>query len=198
MYLQGVDRREIRDLGISIAVYTAAFSIWGLRSGFYHFIPSYEVVLVSFLVAIFAFLAHELAHRYTAIRFGGNATYRMWTLGALIAIFSSAIGFLVAAVGAVYINGIYDRRRNGIVSLAGPASNELFGIAFLIAGTLAMGNLSYIFLFVASLNFYMGFFNLIPFPPLDGYKVLQWSREYYILSIAVALLLLMYSVYTFF
>ncbi len=197
MYIIGeFSREELRDLGISILVYTVAFSIYGLRNSSLSALPLYLIVLSSFMVAIFAFLVHELAHRFTALRYGGFASYRMWPMGALLALITSAFGFIFAAVGAVYIQGLYDRDKVGRVSLAGPATNVILGIAF-FGGALVSpyGSISLVLSYVSILNLYIGFFNLIPIPPLDGYKVWQWNKEYYIISIAIALFLLIYLGY---
>ncbi len=69
-----------------------------------------------------------------------------------------------------------------LVSIAGPISNFLFGIlAITILKTLLVfqGNsisiqaiqILQIFIFM---NIGLGFFNLLPIPPLDGSKILQW------------------------
>lgn len=194
--MQGISREELRDIGISVLVYTVAFAIWSLRTGRLPSLPIYLIVIASFIVATSAFLLHEIAHRFVARNYGGVAAYRMWLMGALFALLSSAIGFLIAAVGAVYIQGVYDESRLGKISLAGPAVNEGLGIAFYVAAILVpAASVAEILGFVAVLNFWMGFFNLLPIPPLDGYKVWHWSREYYVVSIAVALGFLIFALY---
>ena len=42
---------------------------------------------------------------------------------------------------------------------------------------------------------YVGFFNLIPIPPLDGYKVFTWDLYVYIVSIAIALVFVVLFVF---
>ncbi len=198
MYIMNrFSKEELRDLGISILVYTVAFSIYSVRDGYLGNLPLYFVVLTSFLVAIFAFLVHEMAHRYLANRYGGAAAFKMWPPGALIALLSSLFGVIFAAVGAVYINGVYDREKLGKVSLAGPATNMAIGIVFYAVYIFSpFRTLAEISIFIATLNFFMGFFNLLPIPPFDGFKVWQWSKDVYIVSIAISLLLLVFSYFT--
>lgn len=197
MYIIGdFSREELRDLGISVFVFTIAFSIYGLRDPGLRALPLYMIVSASFLVAVFAFLLHEMAHRFMAMREGGTAIYKMWPVGALLALVTSIFGFIFAALGAVYIQGIYDPEKSGRVSLAGPATNVILGVAFFAAALLSPYNsLALILGFVSSLNLYMGTFNLIPIPPLDGYAVWNWNKEYYIFSIGISLFLLVYLGY---
>lgn len=190
-YQSGVSQQEFRDLGISILVYTVAFTVWSYRVDELPGVPLYLVVVSSLMVALFAFLLHEFAHRYFARSYGGFAEFRMWPIGAFLALVTAAIGFLFAAVGAVYIQGIYDRDKVGRISLAGPATNIIVGLLFYaISLVISAGSTFLILRFVTTINFYIGFFNLLPIPPLDGYKVLMWSKEYYIVAIALSLLFL--------
>ncbi|WP_211259700.1 site-2 protease family protein, partial [Thermococcus celericrescens] len=41
----------------------------------------------------------------------------------------------------------------------------------------------------ATVNLWLAFFNLLPFPPLDGSKVVRWNAGYWAVSIGVAYLL---------
>jgi len=71
-----------------------------------------------------------------------------------------------------------DQRRGEMkVALAGPAANLIialfFGLAVrFMAGTSGAGLLFGLFLFIARVNLFLALFNLIPFPPLDGSKIL--------------------------
>lgn len=174
-----------------------AFSIYGLRDpSLSSNLPFYLIILAAFLVAVFAFLLHEMAHRFVALRDGGGAVYKLWPFGAIFALVTSALGFIFAAVGAVYIQGLYDQRKIGRASLAGPVTNIILGVAFFaIALVVPSFTVALMLGFISSLNLYMAVFNLLPIPPLDGFKVFQWSKEYYVVSFAVALFLLVYLGY---
>jgi Zn-dependent protease len=130
-----------------------------------------------------AFILHELGHKFVAIAYGAQARYRAWVAGLFLALamafvtslFGSPIVF--AAPGAVYIYGPHlTRGQNGKIALAGPLVNLALAIFFLFA-------LAFSFLPAAlaatgfMINAFLGAFNMIPFPPLDGSKVAEWNRS---------------------
>jgi len=45
-----------------------------------------------------------------------------------------------------------------------------FGLIFLAPGLATLGFWGF------NINMFLGLFNMLPFPPLDGYKVLSWSK----------------------
>jgi Zn-dependent protease len=67
---------------------------------------------------------------------------------------------------------------NGIVSLAGPASNIVAAVLFAMVGRLMgqwAGNAALLLQlldYIVLINIVIAFFNLLPFPPLDGFGVL--------------------------
>jgi Zn-dependent protease len=144
-----------------------------------------------------AFLLHELSHRYVARSYGGIAYFRMWPFGIVLALLTSLIGFIFAAPGAVNISGIYGRGQMGKTALAGPMTNLVLGIVFLgIFFASQPGSLmEQVFYFAAVINLWFSLFNMIPFPPLDGSKVISWNIGYYAIFVAVSLVI---NVYAFF
>ncbi len=153
-----------------------------------------EVFLLTMLVIGTGFLGHELAHKFTAQRYGAWAEFRLWTIGAIMALVFAAIPpgtFVFAAPGAVYIasRSTYigdkmDRKANGIISLTGPLVNiaaaGIFALAYVglsAAGIRAFVINGFNFLpWAIFINLWLGAFNMIPFFILDGQKVLTWNR----------------------
>jgi Zn-dependent protease len=155
-----------------------------------------EVFLLTLLVIGTGFLGHELAHKFSAQRYGCWAEFKLWTVGAIMALLFAVISqgtFIFAAPGAVYIasrssyfgEGI-DRKANGVISLVGPMVNiaaaAIFGTA--LAGSTALGFgdivIGHAFHFLrvgAQINIWLGAFNMIPFFILDGQKVYTWDRR---------------------
>ncbi len=163
------------------------------------------------IVLWFGFIMHELMHKFTAQSYRYHAEFRMWLWGVLLALVLPLLGvpFVFAAPGAtyfspdsqeMYLDPAGFRRRYGIISLAGPRTNLISGVAFSAlfflfvyafemfpSGLLAFG------IIVASIgsfiNFYWAVFNLLPINPLDGYKVINWNKRlwvyYFVLSIAL-------------
>lgn len=135
-----------------------------------------ELLVLSLLTAGVGFLLHELAHKVVAIRFGQAAEFRADYTMLGLALAAALVGFLFAAPGAVYHAGRITKRESAGIALAGPLTNVALAGLFLPVFLLADGG----FLFRAgqlgvTLNAVLAGFNMIPFGPLDGRKVLDWS-----------------------
>ena len=89
-------------------------------------------LLVSGIVCGLAFVFHELAHRIVARRFGAEAHFVANNGWLLISIVVAFAGFFIAAPGAVWHRGYLTKRQGGLIALAGPATNLVFAILFLI------------------------------------------------------------------
>ncbi len=183
-------KNELKELAISAVV--IGFSFAWIRRGL---IPDFFILFVIMMIAVGAgFVFHELAHKITAQRFGCFAEYRMWETGLIIAFLLavSPLHIIFAAPGAVYIQcGYYSisRRENGIISAAGPATNLALAVIFqfLIPSGGVLGLLGRIGLLV---NAFLALFNLLPFPPLDGSKVIGWNIGIWAFMVLIAILLL--------
>ena len=184
--------REKRDILISILVLTASFALafsGGLYVLYYPKIFGYFLIYaipVAFLAVITGFFLHEMGHRVLARYYGCWAEFRMWNLGLLLALFSSLFGAVFAAPGAVYISGIISNEQNGKISAAGPLMNVVVALAMfpiIFLGGLA-GGIAY---FIAWINIFLAGFNLIPYPPLDGYKVFRWGIVPYLGMVALVI-----------
>jgi Zn-dependent protease len=165
---------ELRHIGISVLVLALALSGLGFR-------PLEEVGLRLTAIAlplVVGFIAHELAHKYAAGRYGYFSVYRMWSLGLLMALLAGlATGgrILFAAPGAVMIlTAFLTPRQNGLIALAGPLTNLVLAFAFLPLAYLP-GWVGLAGFWGARVNSFLAFFNLLPFPPLDGSKVFLWK-----------------------
>lgn len=145
------------------------------------------------LSLIIAFTVHEFAHAYVAYKFGDETAKNegRLTLNPLshldpfgtILIFIAGFGW----AKPVPVNRFFFKnpRLAGIlVSLAGPVSNLLIAfIGFLLVNVWVRnsGGVSYdvamtietFFSILISLNIILFLFNLLPFPPLDGYRIVE-------------------------
>jgi Zn-dependent protease len=114
-----------------------------------------------------------------------RASYKMLWLALLFSFF----GFIIAAPGAVLIRGNLNREKNGKISLAGPMTNIVLAFLFLILllSINSGGILNLFFSYGLIINSLLALFNLIPFPPFDGYKVYIWNKAVYFTASIIAL-----------
>ena len=192
--LERIPPREWRDLGIAWFAITLAFTVVFLRD---------EISIAGFLL-VFAvssvtvgvgFILHELAHKFTAIRYGYWAEFQRDNLMLLVAVAMAALaGVVFAAPGATVIYGSnLSRELNGRISASGPATNLILSIPFVILALLGGSLLSIIGVMGWKVNAMLASFNMLPVGPLDGKKILAWSPEVFFLLIGVAFALLYLS-----
>mgnify|MGYP001579664692 CR=1 FL=1 len=184
--------KEKKDLFIAGIMISLAFAI--LLAGGYNVIYSlnsglFLVFVVAFFTAGIGFLLHEIMHKYVAQSYGlkaeFNANYNMLWL----ALGASLFGFIFAAPGAVYISGWnITKERNGKISLAGPATNIILALIFLILLLLtgSGGILGELFSFGLTINALLGAFNMIPAMPFDGAKIISWNKGIYYTALIIA------------
>lgn len=213
--LERISRREEADLFIAWIAISLAFLIIQIAPGgvLGRFIPitpfeALEIFGISLVTVGFAFVLHEMAHKFTAIKFGYWAEFRkdtnmLWVMGALAAL----VGMIFAVPGATVIydttgRGI-SREQNGKISAAGPLINLLmcipFAIIFIISGGFSAaisGNLiAKLGLAGVQINAIIAAFNLLPISILDGRKVWAWSIPVFAILIIASFGILVGSFY---
>jgi Zn-dependent protease len=179
--------RELRDLAVAWLALGVAFALFLDRRELLAAVgaPGPETAIAVGLVLARAlitvgvgFLLHELAHKAVAVHYGQIAEFRA-DYGMLgLAIVAGLAGFLFAAPGAVYHQGRITDRENGLIALAGPITNLVLAALFLplafFGGYIgAVGNLGVL------VNVLLAAFNMIPYGPLDGRKVIAWNKAAY-------------------
>ncbi|MFX1254175.1 MAG: AN1-type zinc finger domain-containing protein [Promethearchaeota archaeon] len=138
-----------------------------------------------------AFIGHELAHRFVSIRLGYfSSRFVLWREGTIFTLFSALLGIMglsgIICPGFVLTEGVgITKDQSGKIAAAGPLTNLIFGLSFLTLfftlPSLSLDAIILLFLrFVARqafwINISLGLFNLLPFGPLDGKKILDWNR----------------------
>ncbi|RLF50039.1 MAG: hypothetical protein DRN20_00310 [Thermoplasmata archaeon] len=190
---------EKKHLAISVAALTLAFFVakivnttgWRFELLTANF--AILILLSSFLAVFTGFVFHELAHKFIAIKNGCWAEYRMFPQGLALALLLSIFGFIIAAPGAVYISGVYSKRVNGKIALAGPFMNFIiFVISFALLIPILHAKATVLALWIAHIiygmayfNIFLAIFNMIPIPPLDGSKVISWSITVYAIFMGI-------------
>ena len=174
---------EIKQLLISMGVLTVAFSFAFSGNSLLLGIRSVDRLLnalpIAFLGILSAFFVHEISHKFMAQRYGLWSEYRMYPRGLLLSLlFAVFTGFVFAAPGAVMFRGETGSYQTGRIAAAGPSANIVIAAItyplyqFVFFETSFLGK---IVGFICLINALFGTFNLLPFGPLDGTKVLRWN-----------------------
>lgn len=150
-----------------------------------------NLIILSAITVGIGFLLHELAHKAVAQKYQLWAEFRASNSMLVIAIlFSLLLHIVFAAPGAVIIRGGFiNKRRMGIISIAGPLTNFTLAIIFLIVSIFTTEFIQLIAIYGASINAWLGLFNLIPFGPFDGRKIFIWDKKAYFLALTAGIIL---------
>lgn len=149
-------------------------------------------ILITFIILIFSAIVHEVAHGLMAEKLGDDTAreegritlnpiphidpYGTILVPLLIYIGTNGAFFFGSAkpVPVNFSNLKNPRVGMALVSFAGPLSNFLLAVLFVVPIKLGLANeIAYPILIQAILiNLVLGVFNLIPIPPMDGSKIL--------------------------
>lgn len=192
-------KQEIIHIVIAMAVLTVAFSFaFVTYPPLSHLDEVVTYLPLSFIAIATAFFCHEMAHKYAGQKFGYRSEFRMYPQGLLLALFLGvAVGIVFAAPGAVQIFGRPRKDEMGKISLSGPSMNLILGVIFFTLWLFSEGIVSSISFYVAYINVFLALFNLIPFGPLDGFKIFQWKKEVWgvLIGVDIVLLLVLWGVF---
>lgn len=156
------------------------------------------------LVLLIQFTVHEFAHAYAAYKFGDDTAYREGRVSLNPMVHLDIFGFiLILIAGFGWAKPVpvrasrfkKPRTMSIIVSLVGPLSNLILGIISIIiyvlliktdwifAGSAGVTSaIEVFFSYMIYFSFLLFVFNLIPLPPLDGYRIvaelLPWQTRY--------------------
>ncbi|MFD2702158.1 site-2 protease family protein [Paenibacillus shunpengii] len=148
------------------------------------------------LTILIAFTVHEFAHAYFANKFGDPTAKMLGRMTLNPAVHFDFFGLLLLVIAGfgwarpIPVNrDNFDRRRmmSVVVSAAGPVSNLLlavvgtiiyalliqFGVMDSIENQRVVFAISTFFSIFNVTNFFLFFFNLVPLPPLDGYRIVE-------------------------
>ncbi|WP_424004010.1 metalloprotease [Haloarcula salina] len=149
---------------------------------------------VSLLTVGIGFLLHELAHKVVAVRFGQVAAFKADYKMLGFAVLGGLVGFLFAAPGAVVHRGRLTAREHGLIAVAGPVTNLALAVAFLVPFVSALLSGTGGFLWEVArmglqINLLLAGFNMLPFGPLDGRTVREWSTPVFLVVAVPSILL---------
>ena len=171
-------RTELVDLIKAWLAISIAFSI--LLGGSIFSFGFINVFMIASLTVGLGFIAHEMAHKVVAQRYGCFAEFRAWNQMLILAVVMAFFGFIIAAPGAVMISGPVGTRRNGKISAAGAIANLVIAALFLSLLLIPVtGTLYLIAKYGFMINTWLALFNMIPVWMFDGKKVLRWNKVVY-------------------
>ncbi|MDD5650407.1 MAG: M50 family metallopeptidase [Candidatus Nanoarchaeia archaeon] len=130
------------------------------------------------LVAAPGIILHELGHKFMAMSLGFEALFYIFTFGLFLGIFLKWIKspFIMLAPGYVSILENPTGIQSGIIAFAGPLVNLILwlGSWLVLNKSRKLKRKTALFLYLTQqINMILFIFNMIPIPPLDGYKVLM-------------------------
>lgn len=150
--------------------------------------PLSEIPYVA-ITLIFAFTLHEFAHAYVAYKFGDMTAKKQGRLTLNPMSHLDPFGTLLILIAGfgwarpVPVNRFHfkkPRLAGVLVSVAGPLSNLvlaciglIIGYGFDRAGIQMTDNFAIFIEIFIQLNMVLFIFNLLPLPPLDGYRIIE-------------------------
>ncbi|MEM2017010.1 MAG: AN1-type zinc finger domain-containing protein [Nitrososphaerota archaeon] len=187
--------RELAHIVLSVIL----VSLVGLSLiGYESFLFMNPILLLVYIAGFaLSYLLHELAHRLVASRNRVVAYFRLDPIGSLITLISAIpmLPIKFIAPGAVVLATPTTIRVVGSTSFWGPATNLILSvilyISYLISRSIFFSlQFSTIFLILAKFNAFIAFFNLLPFGPLDGLKIIKWSLPRWAVAFGLSIILL--------
>ncbi|MDY6761781.1 MAG: metalloprotease, partial [Candidatus Nanohaloarchaea archaeon] len=159
-------------------------------------------VAAGILLAAVAFVPHVVSQQVSARALKSHAEYRQWTPGTVITVLSPFLGFLAAVPGGMEMHTVKGERYGhyepeltvnqvGLIAAIGPLVNIMLGVIFAFLGDAATLPLlgQDLFDVGARINAYIAAFTMLPFYPLNGYKLMRWHTPLWAMVLALAGLL---------
>ena len=102
--------------------------------------------------------------------------------------------FVFAAPGAVMFMGCSRYHETGKIAMAGPLANIIVAMITLqiyLFVVFEFQIIGQIIGFICLINAFLATFNLLPFGPLDGVKIIRWNATIWIILLIIAIIILM-------
>lgn len=177
-------KKELGSLVISVLVVSVAFTVQNISLNFF---------LQCFLIVIISYSIHEVLHSIVAKSEGIYSRCDLWPIGIIVTLASGILSGGIAVLPLptiIRLKGSETERWRketfemapwdiGLASVVGPLSNLVLATAFF--ALFRFYGLT-VFKLGALINSWIAFANLIPWPPIDGSKIMSWDRWVWFLS----------------
>ena len=132
-----------------------------------------------------------------AQKYGLWSEFRMYPSGLILSLFLAMFtGFVFAAPGAVMFQGGSRSYETGKIAAAGPSANIAVAAITLPLSNIFFEtnigsiNIGEVTIFICFINSLLATFNLLPFGPLDGTKILRWNGIIWAVLLVISITLL--------
>ncbi|MFC1753415.1 hypothetical protein ACFL96_08485 [Thermoproteota archaeon] len=195
----GFDKDEIKGIVISVLIiaFIVSFDEWGVDA----FDIGYGLrnLFNAILIVTLTFLVYLTAQRFTALRSGFKAEWRIWIYGLIIGVILVIVSrgkLWFLAPGGVIVYHMAGHRicsfryglnywPLGLSAIMGPAACAVLAVLFKLISAVFPANL--LIIKAMKVNIWFAIVNLLPFPPLDGSNMFFASRMFYIFLFALVL-----------
>ncbi len=184
VWIFGLSRFEII-VGLVTAILFGIAFLWASQNPF-----SIVNVILFIVISGVSLLVNAFAHIYVADRYHLKTEYKFWTLGTIIMLATSILLHTVFAQpsrtlideedhhGEDLDKQVKDKRKNGIIAIAGPLVSLSLFFVFLIVYLMTPNN--ELVRTVADsgmlMNIVLCVYGLMPFKPMDGPEVKAWNK----------------------
>lgn len=202
---------EVQHIALALVALAFSFEFILFRTeifeqGLLFNMPAMLIFFLQSLIAVgFAFVLHELGHKFMAQSKGLWSEFRAWPTGLVLAIGMAILSrgsFVFAAPGATMISPLKKNKFGytmqilkpkdlGQIGLIGPVINIILCLIF---GSLAAFFPLVLFKIGAQVNAWLAIFNLIPLSVLDGQKVWHWSKAIWGGAMGISILIFILTV----
>jgi hypothetical protein len=177
--LFGINLRELASIPAAALVLSISIS-WQ----FFGLSPDFVLwIFANLLVCAFAFLVHDLTHRYFAMLFSIKVEYRLWYLGSLLTLVSSWLGnaFSVQSFTVEDVGPSTPKWQVGVMKLSAPLAS--LAVMLLFAGINALFP-STVFQMIFTASGLLAVSEMFPVRGTDGMDVWAWHPLIWLVSFA--------------
>lgn len=204
MYRYSIRTRDLfKDLPEHLSWLIAVFMLINVFGGFYYIKKDLLIGLIYVIAVLIGFIFHELGHRMVSRKLGCSARFTIDLFSVIVTGFIGVIQNLYLLLHATslplifalpgYVLSICSFSTlgfEGAISSAGPSVNIMISIATFIMMKI-FPEYSLFLKIISEVNIILALFNLIPIPPLDGYKIIRWNLIIWLLLVTISLIILM-------